>query len=313
MTSHGNAAKLGYHRLMAICPLSDNPTALEALARVEILYTDLDGTMLALGGSVVANAAGEPSTRVVEQIVALNRAGLKVVPVSGRTRLQLTEFARLLGWRDFIAEAGSVRVHDIGTPEMQVVYDMGVWADDVLHEGETPYEAILRFEAVEMLQRTFPGQVEYHAPWHRNRESSHMLRGCLDLTDAQAALDTLEAPIGILDNGIVHPRAHGLTCFEGPVHAYHLVPKGVTKAESISADLASRGLKAAQAAAVGDSVTDLEMAQATGIMVLVGNAFDSPSVRAALENGSHPNVVAACCPRCDGWAELAEAWLKARG
>lgn len=299
--------------MAAICPLSDNPAALAALAHVEVLYTDLDGTMLAPGGSVVADSEGEPSTRVVEKIVALNRIGLRVVPVSGRTRLQLTELARLLGWRDFIAEAGSVRVHDIGTPEMQVVYDTGVWGNDVLREGETPYEAIVRLEAVDMLQRTFPGLIEYHTPWHLHRESSHMLRGCLDLTDAQAALDTLDAPVGILDNGIVHPRVHGLTCFEGPIHAYHLVPKGVTKAESISADLSSRGLTAEKAAAVGDSVTDLEMAQATGVMVLVGNAFDSPSVRAALENGSHPNVVAACCPRCDGWSELADAWMKARG
>ncbi len=50
------------------------------------------------GGSVVADAAGAPSAATVEAIVALNRAGLTVVPVSGRTRLQLTEVVRLLGW-----------------------------------------------------------------------------------------------------------------------------------------------------------------------------------------------------------------------
>jgi len=298
--------------MATVIPLSENPTALAALAHVEVLYTDLDGTMLARGGCVLADAAGDPSTRVVDAIVSLNRAGLKVVPVSGRTRPQLTELARLLGWTDFIAEAGCVRVHDIGRPTNRIIYDTGVWPEGTLAGGETPFEAIRRAEAVEALQRTFPGQVEYHSPWHHNREGSHLLRGCLDLADAQAVLDTLDLPVGILDNGIVHPAQHGLACFDGPIHAFHLVPKGVGKAESISADLVERGLTAEKAAAVGDSVTDLDMARATGVMVLVGNAFESPSVRAALENGHYDNVVAACCSRGDGWAELAAAWLKAR-
>jgi hydroxymethylpyrimidine pyrophosphatase-like HAD family hydrolase len=295
-----------------VCPLSENPQALAALAHVEVLYTDLDGTMLARGGSVLADGAGEPSTRVVEAIVAVNRAGLRVVPVSGRTRLQLTELTRLMGWRDFIAEAGCVRVHDVGLPTTRVIYDTGVWPDSMT-DGATPYEIIRDAGAIDALQRTFPGQIEYHTPWHRHREGSHLLRGCLDLADARAVLGTLDLPVGILDNGIVHPAEHGLACFDAPIHAYHLVPEGVTKAQSISDDLASRGMPAEKAAAVGDSVTDLEMATATGVMVLVGNAFDSPSVRAELETGDYSNVVAACCPRGDGWVELADAWLKARG
>ncbi len=298
--------------MTTVCPLSENPEALSALEHVEVLYTDLDGTMLARGGCVLADSTGQPSTRVVEAIVALNRAGLRVVPVSGRTRSQLTELARLMGWRDFIAEAGCVRVHDIGLPTERAVFDTGVWPEDTT-DGATPYELIRDAGALDALQRTFPGQIEYHTPWHRFREGSHLLRGCLDLVDAQAVLDTLELPIGLLDNGMVHPREHGLACFDEPIHAYHLVPKGVTKAETISADLAERGLTAEKAAAVGDSVTDLDMARATGVMVLVANAFESPSVRTALENGSYPNVFAACCPRGDGWAELADAWLKARG
>jgi hydroxymethylpyrimidine pyrophosphatase-like HAD family hydrolase len=294
-----------------VCPLSENEAALAALASVEVLYTDLDGTMLARGGCVLADAGGQPSTRVAEAIVALNRAGLRVVPVSGRTRMQLTELARLMGWRDFIAEAGCVRVDDVGLPSARVIYDTGEWPDGTA-DGSTPYELIRDVGSIDALQRTFPAQVEYHTPWHLNREGSHLLRGCLDLVDAQAVLDTLDLPIGILDNGIVHPREHGLACFDAPIHAYHLVPKGVTKAETIAADLAERGLATDQAASVGDSVTDLEMARSTGLMVLVRNAFESPTVHAALEAGHYRNVVAACCPRSDGWAELADAWLKAR-
>lgn len=306
--------RLGYHRDMTtVSPLSENPAALTALARVEVLYTDLDGTMLARGGCVLADSDGRPSTRVAEAIVALANAGLRVVPVSGRTRLQLTELARLLGWPDFIAEAGCVHVHDVGRPSMHVAYDTGEWDPSWLGEDRTPYELIERSGAAELLAREFPGRIEPHTPWERNREGSHLLRGCLDLSAARGVLDGLDLPVGILDNGIVHPAVHGLTCGDTPIHAYHLVPRGVTKAQSISTDLAWRELETGNAAAVGDSVTDLEMSRAVGLMVLVGNAFESPSVAAALENGTHANVVRACCSRGDGWAELADAWLTARG
>ena len=42
--------------------LAQNPAALAALRDVEILYTDLDGTLLGLGGSVLVDAKGKPST-----------------------------------------------------------------------------------------------------------------------------------------------------------------------------------------------------------------------------------------------------------
>jgi hypothetical protein len=41
--------------------LAENPAALDALTRVEVLYTDLDGTLLARGGSVVADGDGLPA------------------------------------------------------------------------------------------------------------------------------------------------------------------------------------------------------------------------------------------------------------
>jgi len=85
--------------------------ALEALSKVEILYTDLDGTLLAPGGCALADAQGTPSTGLAEAIVALNSAGLTVVPISGREVDQLFELTRLLGWRDYIAEAGAIIVH----------------------------------------------------------------------------------------------------------------------------------------------------------------------------------------------------------
>ena len=290
--------------------LAENSAAIDALSRVEVLYTDLDGTLLARGGSVVADADGAPSTEIIESIVALNRAGLTVVPVSGRTRLQLTEVVRLLGWTDFIGEVGSVLVRGAG-PGRRVIYNTAEWPAHLLGGDATPYERIRDSGALAALQSAFPGRIEYHTPWHRDREASHLLRGCLDVAEAQNVLDELNLPVSLLDNGRVHPPTHGLACLD-LVHAYHLVPRGVSKTAAIALDLAERGLSASQAAAIGDSVTDLAMADAVAIMALVDNAFESDSVVAALAEKPDDRVVRLAGKRGDGWSQFARAWIAAR-
>jgi len=119
--------------------LIDTPEARAALARVEVLYTDLDGTLLAPGGCALADDSGAPSTVLAEAIVALNRAGLSVVPISGREVEQLFELARLLGWRDFIAEAGAITVRGV-RPAHEVEYSRGAWDESLVAPGQpTPY------------------------------------------------------------------------------------------------------------------------------------------------------------------------------
>ena len=291
--------------------LTQDAGALDALRRVQVLYTDLDGTLLERGGSLLADSHGEPDLGPVPAIVDLARAGLQVVPVSGRARIQMTEVVRLLGWRDFIAEAGAVLVHGVG-PSAEVRYNYADWPAALLEGGATPYELIERSGALEALQASFPGKLEYHTPWHLDREATHLLRGCLDAAEAQAVLDGLEPPIGLLDNGLVR-TVGSLECSEAnAAHAYHLVPRGVSKAQAIELDLAWRGLSREQAAAIGDSATDIEMADAVAVMALVANAFDGHGVRAALEHNTRPNIWKTCCPRGEGWAEFARAWLGAR-
>jgi hypothetical protein len=299
---------------MQLPPLIETDTAaLGALKRVEVVYTDLDGTLLAKGGCVLADSEGGPSTSVAQAIVSLNSAGLTVVPISGRGRIQLVELTRLLGWKDFIAEAGAIIVRGVGTPEgATTTYNNGVWPADLLGFGSTPYEIIERTGAYDLLREAFPRLIEYHTPWHENREATHMLRGCLDAAKAQALLDTLSPPVGILDNGVVR-NAGDLECNGDLPHAYHLVPGGVSKSQAIELDLAARGLTREQAAAIGDSATDIEMADAVAVMALVDNAFASNSVNAELARVIRPNVYRTCCSRGEGWAEFAKAWLAATG
>jgi hydroxymethylpyrimidine pyrophosphatase-like HAD family hydrolase len=290
----------------AIAYLDDDQTALAAIRAARVLYTDLDGTLVARGGCVLADAEGRPSVNVATAIVAANEAGVEVVPVSGRGRLQLVELTRLLGWDSFIAEAGAVIVR--GTHgDSETVYNIGGWSQDALEPGRTPYEIIDEAGAVEVLMQAFPGRIEHHAPWHDNREITHVLRGCVDADEAQSLLDGIEPPIDFVDNGLIRRRG-SLTC-EGDAHAYHLVPRGVTKSGAIETDLEARGMSATQAVAIGDSVTDLDMASAVGTLVLVDNALDSPGVVKALETGGYHNVVRTRGRRGDGWAELIEAWL----
>lgn len=63
----------------------------ERLAKVKYVFTDLDATMLAPGSCVLRDNDGNPSTKLVEAVVALARAGIQVVPTSGRNRTMIHE------------------------------------------------------------------------------------------------------------------------------------------------------------------------------------------------------------------------------
>jgi hypothetical protein len=289
--------------------LTSDERAREALGRVRVLYTDLDGTLVAKGGSVLADASGTPSVVVAQSIVDLNRAGLAVVPVSGRGRLQLRELTQLLGWDGYIAEAGGIIVHGTGL-DFEAIVDTGTWPADLLAEGVTPFEAINEVRAAEMLIEALPGRIEQYAPWQLDREVSLLLRGCLETAEGQQVLDTLALPLDLVDNGML--RSYGtLSCRDLPPHAYHVVPRGVSKSRAIELDLAWRGLSRDQAAAIGDSATDLEMADAVGVMTLVNNAFASAGVLAGLGISPRSNVWRTSGDRGEGWTEFARTWRAA--
>jgi hydroxymethylpyrimidine pyrophosphatase-like HAD family hydrolase len=291
---------------MTIPLLAETPEALAALARVEVLYTDLDGTLLGRGGSLLVDGAGNPSTRTVDAVIRVNAAKLPVVIVTGRNRIQCTEISRLLEWRGFVAELGCVIVPDRGADP---IYNVGDWPADTLTAGETPFERVTRAGAVEALVAAFPGKLEPHAPYHHNREATVLLRGSLDVQAAREVLRELDIAIELVDNGIIHPMTTGLTDVD-EVHAYHLMPPGVTKAGAVALDLARRGLAREQAAAIGDAATDVGMASAVGLGVMVANAVADARVQAAA--AAHDNVYALSRERGEGWAEFASLWLAAR-
>ena len=246
---------------MVAVALTEAGKALGALDPA-VLFSDVDGTLVGRGGSLLADLDGTPTLAAAEALVAAQRAGLEVVLVSGRTRAQLFETGRLLGLRDAIAEMGAVLLRD-GKVELQ-------WGETPRDLGETPAEALERSGALRAVLDHFAGRIEPHAPWHENRQGTALLRGQVQVAEVDAALAA--AGLGwarLLDNGRLRgPYPH---LGPGETHAYHLLPAAVSKAATAAAYLAARGLEPLQAAAVGDGPADLELADAVGAMFLVAN------------------------------------------
>lgn len=289
--------------------LEHDTALIEKLADVRVLYTDLDGTLLGGGGRLLVDEDNQPSTLVAEAIVGLNQIPLTVVPVSGRSRLQLTEIVRLCGWQDYIAEAGCVRTYWNGTTR-EIVYDLPGWDPATINDDRTPLELIHQSGALQRLQEHFPGAIEHHAPWHLNRDSTDVLRGYIDYAKGQELLADLELPVDLIENGAINPKEHTLTLGDEQIHAYHLAPKGCSKSRAIALDLEHRGLTADQAIMIGDSASDLECAESVGLLVLVENALKSPSVVARVDQV--PNAVLVQGKRGTGWAQLAKLLIQAQ-
>jgi phosphoglycolate phosphatase len=227
-----------------------------------VLYADVDGTLVGPGGSLFATGHG-PSARAALAIAALHEAEVELVLVSGRTREQLREAARLLGAAAFIAELGAFVVER--GPDEEVTTNFGAFSGT-----GTPFAAMARSGAGAFLLERFEGRLEPHTPWaFRDREATMLFRGFVDEREASEAL--VRARYGwleVCDNGRISRVYESLDVPE--VRAYHLVPRGVNKASAVKVHRERRGLPLEQTAAVGDSASDLHMAPEVGAMALVG-------------------------------------------
>lgn len=245
------------------------------------VYLDLDGTLLGPGASVVRDAEGAFTLRGIRALEAAHRAGAEVVLMSGRREAQVMEDARLFGQPAYIFEAGSGLVVD-GEHE---------WLTGGLvpSEGRTIFEQISDSGAPELLLSRYAGRLEYHEPWHRNREVSHLFRGLVDAFEADAVLaDHGHRNLRLVDNGVVSRRSPALAALP-QVRAYHLVPRGASKARAVARHMQIRALAPEECIAVGDSREDLGCAPHVGAFWLVANAVArDPTIREAA--AVHRNV-----------------------
>lgn len=283
---------------MVVIPLTQAASTLKQL-EPRVLFSDVDGTIVGRGGSLFSAFDGTPTLAAAEALYAIHQVGLTLVLVSGRSRAKLQEAGRLLGTRDAIAELGTVLIID-GTTTL-------MWGDAPRDLGETPAQALQRAGALRWLLRTFEGRLELHEP-AEDRQGTILLRGQLQLSEANTALT--EAGFSwaqLYDNGRFNrPFPH-----LGPhrTHAYHLTPRGVTKASTASIYLARRGLTATHAAAIGDAPSDLELGRVVGALFVVANGKWALDAEA---KGSEV-VITTEGSAGDGWAEAVHALLKRAG
>jgi hydroxymethylpyrimidine pyrophosphatase-like HAD family hydrolase len=139
---------------------------------IRCVYTDLDGTLLGQGASLFRTAEGEFTLLAARALEACHRAGAEVVIKSGRRRAQVMEDARLLGQSSYIFEVGAGLVVD-----GEVTFLTG---DLQPREGQSVHDQIAATGAPELLLSRYDGRLDYHAPFHRGREVSHVFRGAVD-------------------------------------------------------------------------------------------------------------------------------------
>jgi hypothetical protein len=242
-------------------------------------YTDLDGTLLGHHGSLFRDAEGSFSLKQARVLEACHRAGVEVVIMSGRREAQVMADARLLGQTSYIYEAGCGVFID-GERTLLT----GDWLPD---DDGTPAEKMLAAGIPDLLFGRFEGRLEWHRPWHVDRVLSHLFRGRVQVAEANALLaEHGHDDLRFLDNGAIVRRMEGL---DGPAHAYHLVPGGASKAKAVAFHVRARGYSPDECIAVGDSLEDLDAAEAVGRFFVVANGPErDPGLREAI--GGRPNV-----------------------
>jgi phosphoglycolate phosphatase len=228
------------------------------------LYVDLDGTLLGRGGSLLHDHDGAFTLIGVRALEACARAGAEVVLYSGRRKAQVLEDARLIGSTAYIFEVGCGLVID----------DEEEYLTDELVPGETTiHDQITEAGAPALLLDRYAGRLEYHDPWHVDREVSHLFRGEVDAFEADELMrEHGMANLRLVDNGVINRRSPTMPDVERP-HAYHLIPAGASKARAVARHMRARGY----------AREDMEAAEAVGEFWLVANAIErDPSLREAV-------------------------------
>jgi hydroxymethylpyrimidine pyrophosphatase-like HAD family hydrolase len=254
-------------------------------ASVRCVYVDLDGTLLGHGASLLHDGEGRVTLDGVRALQACLRAEVEVVLMSGRRRAQVYEDARLIGQSSFIYEAGACVVLD-GEEH---------WLTGDLQPGElTIAEQIERSGAPALLLEHYAGRLEYHEPWHVQREVSHLFRGLVDAAEAdELLLANGHGNLRLIDNGAVSRRSPALAKL-AQVRGYHLLPSSAAKATAVSFHRRARGYAREQTFAVGDSREDMTCAEHVQTFWLVANAVErDPSIRETIAGYANVRIAEA--------------------
>ena len=243
------------------------------------VYTDLDGTLLGRDGSLFRDSEGEFSMLQARMLEACYRAGVEVVIKSGRRESSVIEDAKLIGSTSYICEVGCLVVMD---------GERTVLAGDLETEpGRSLAETWVDQGIPDELFEHFEGRLEWHSPWHKQRELSLLFRGKVDVAEGNRLLaERGHHGLRLIDNGAIFAPMEGI---EGPAHAYHLLPEEASKANAVAFHMRARGYAPDECIAIGDSVEDLAVADIVGRFFVPANGPErDPALAEAI--GGRPNV-----------------------
>ncbi len=285
----------------------------ERLARIKYVFTDLDATMLAPGSCVLRDNDGNPSTKLVEAVVALAKAGIQVVPTSGRNRTMIHEDARVLGLNSYIGEMGGLVMFDLKANDWEYL------TGDMPYDpacGLTPHQVIEQMGLCDAILERWPHLIEYHndmSTGYKYREVTIGMRGEVPDAEVQAMLD--EAGCGLLwanNGGLTHiSKPTTLELPEGVSgHAYNICPRGLTKGTAIGRFCERLGIKREETLALGDSESDFFMADYVDMFCLVENGLKSPTAHEFLQ--THDNAFVTRGRIVDGWVATAQLLVDAK-
>jgi len=248
------------------------------LTRVKVIYTDMDGTLAGPEGSIFTAPDGRFTLLPAKAIVKVLKRGVDVVIVSGRTRSQLRESARTLGFKNYIAESGCEIVYELGK---EIVYNLG---DMKMEKGRFPRNLIEESGAVKLLFSKFPGKIRYYTPWSEEVEDNIILVGNIDVKKANKILkDHGFFNLRITDNGKVPPEPD----FSHP-HCYHLMPEAAGKRSAVRKDKQIRGLRKEELVGIGESIEDIEIAPEVGVYFVVRNGAEGdPRISEAIQKANN--------------------------
>jgi hypothetical protein len=227
-----------------------------------------------------------------------------LVLVSGRTFEQVVEAARIFAADGAIAELGATITWDAGRGTHRLT-----GALPAEYAGRTPMDVMAELGIVEQLIADHPGRLEWHAPWHATHVTDALLRGRVDPVAVDAWLAEKGAGwLTLKDNGAI-PATSRMTLDEDPLppRVYHLMPRGISKGAAIAWDLERRGLSPADAVAIGDSVSDLDMAPAVGRLWITANGASVDGMTGLID--AVPNVRVTDAAMGEGWAQAVRASL----
>lgn len=285
----------------------------ERLGRVRYVFTDLDGTMLGPGSCVLLDNGGNHSLDFVSTLLDLKRAGVEVIPCSGRNRSMLHEDVRLLGLNSYIGEMGGLLMLDHKKNEWEY------FTADMPYDpasGLTPHEVIEQTGVLDEFMGRWPGMLEFHndmSTGYKHREVTVGMRGEVPDDEVRAIIDAAGAQLCWGDNGYLN-YISAPTTLELPEgvrgRAFNLMPQGLDKGRAVARFCELRGIDPAETLSIGDASSDFLMADATSLFFLVENGLKDPRAAEFLE--AHENAYVTRGRILDGWISSMRTLLAAR-